>query len=102
LRLLHPGGNGATFKDCGGNADKDPSCGNCFAEYGMNGSNDNEDFDSCLIGTGLDVKLNQLDVKIEAKLDTVDSTIDIIKKDVKKMFNAHGFKIDTSFYDGRF
>ena len=52
LRLQHPGADGASFKDCGGDKDKDPSCGNCFAEYEMDGSNDDEDFKSCLIETG--------------------------------------------------
>ena len=52
VRLGHPRANGVTFKDCGGDKDKDPTCGNCFAEYEMDGSNDNEDFKSCLIETG--------------------------------------------------
>ena len=52
VRLQHLGADGASFKDCGGQADKDSSCGNCFAEYEMDGSNDNEDFESCLIKTG--------------------------------------------------
>ena len=52
VRLQHLGADGASFKDCGGQADKDTSCGNCFAEYEMDGSNDDEDFKSCLIETG--------------------------------------------------
>ena len=52
VRLGHPRANGVTFKDCGGVKDKDPYCGNCFAEYDMDGSNGHKDFKSCPIAPG--------------------------------------------------
>ena len=50
VRNQEPLANGATFKSCGGGSNS--GCGNCFAEFDMNDSNDNEDFESCVFETG--------------------------------------------------
>ena len=50
VRLQHVGANGASFKTCGDGSES--GCGNCFAEYDMDGSNDNKDFKTCSIETG--------------------------------------------------
>merc|ERR1712126_232661 len=61
VRNQKPLANGATFKNCGGGSNS--GCGNCFAEFCMNDSNDNENFESCLFETASTERLDNSDTE---------------------------------------